>query len=103
MHKYVHKSLKLFKIKENNYLILCITRCITFILTNITFFCLTNLIKQYIIYRASEKQNLNGGVKMKRIYQPNNHRKSKKMGFMARMKTNIINNRRKKGRKVLSH
>ena len=40
---------------------------------------------------------------MKRTYQPNNHRKSEKMGFMARMKTNIINNRRKKGRKVLSH
>ncbi len=40
---------------------------------------------------------------MKRTYQPNNHRKSKKMGFMARMKKNIINNRRKKGRKVLSH
>ena len=44
------------------------------------------------------------GVKnMKRTYQPNNHKKSKKMGFMARMKTNIINRRRKKGRKVLSH
>ncbi len=40
---------------------------------------------------------------MKRTYQPNNHRKSKKMGFMARKQTNIINNRRKKGRKVLSH
>ena len=40
---------------------------------------------------------------MKRTYQPNNHRKSKKMGFMACMQTNIINNRRKKGRKVLSH
>ena len=40
---------------------------------------------------------------MKRTYQPYNHRKSKKMGFMARMKTKIINSRRKKGRKVLSH
>ena len=40
---------------------------------------------------------------MKRTYQPNNHRKSKKLGFMARQKTEIINNRRKKGRKVLSH
>ena len=40
---------------------------------------------------------------MKRTYQPNNRRKSKKMGFMARMKTKIINNRRRKGRKVLSN
>lgn len=39
---------------------------------------------------------------MKRTYQPNNHRKSKKMGFMARIKTSIIKRRRKKGRKVLS-
>jgi ribosomal protein L34 len=40
---------------------------------------------------------------MKRTYQPNNHRKSKKLGFMARKETKIINNRRKKGRKVLAH
>lgn len=40
---------------------------------------------------------------MKRTYQPNNHRRSKKLGFMARIKTNIIKRRRKKGRKVLSH
>ncbi len=39
---------------------------------------------------------------MKRTYQPNNRRKKKKLGFMARMKTNIISKRRKKGRKVLS-
>ena len=39
---------------------------------------------------------------MKRTYQPNNRKKSKKHGFFARMKTNIIRNRRKKGRKVLS-
>lgn len=39
---------------------------------------------------------------MKRTYQPNNRKKSKKMGFLARMKTNIVNRRRKKGRKVLS-
>ena len=40
---------------------------------------------------------------MKRTYQPNNHRKSKKLGLMARIKTKIINRRRRKGRKVLSH
>ena len=39
---------------------------------------------------------------MKRTYQPNNRRKSKKLGFMARMKTSIIKRRRRKGRKVLS-
>lgn len=40
---------------------------------------------------------------MKRTYQPNNRKKSKKQGFFARMQTKIINSRRKKGRKVLSH
>ncbi len=40
---------------------------------------------------------------MKRTYQPNNRKKSKKHGFFARMEANIINKRRKKGRKVLSH
>ena len=44
-----------------------------------------------------------GGGKMKRTFQPNNRKKSKKQGFFARMKTSIINNRRRKGRKVLSH
>ena len=44
-----------------------------------------------------------GGVIMKRTYQPNNRRRSKKMGFMARMKTKMINSRRRKGRKVLAH
>lgn len=39
---------------------------------------------------------------MKRTFQPNNHKRTKKQGFFARMKTKIINNRRKKGRKVLS-
>lgn len=39
---------------------------------------------------------------MKRTYQPNNRKKSKKMGFLARMKTKMINNRRRKGRKVLA-
>lgn len=40
---------------------------------------------------------------MKRTYQPNKRKKSRKHGFFARMKTNIINRRRKKGRKRLSH
>lgn len=40
---------------------------------------------------------------MKRTYQPNNRKKAKKHGFFARMKTDIINRRRRKGRKVLSH
>ena len=39
---------------------------------------------------------------MKRTYQPTNRRRSKKQGFFARMKSNVINRRRKKGRKVLS-
>lgn len=40
---------------------------------------------------------------MKRTYQPNNHKRSKKMGFLKRSLTGIVSNRRKKGRKVLSH
>lgn len=40
---------------------------------------------------------------MKRTYQPNNRKKAKKHGFFARMKTDIIRRRRRKGRKVLSH
>ena len=39
---------------------------------------------------------------MKRTFQPNNRKRSKKMGFLARVKTDIINNRRRKGRKILS-
>ncbi len=39
---------------------------------------------------------------MKRTYQPNKRKRSKKQGFFARMKTKIIANRRKKGRKVLA-
>lgn len=39
---------------------------------------------------------------MKRTYQPNNRKKSKKQGFMARMKAGIISRRRRKGRKTLS-
>ncbi len=40
---------------------------------------------------------------MKRTYQPNNRKRSKKMGFLARVNTSIIKRRRRKGRKVLSH
>lgn len=40
---------------------------------------------------------------MKRTYQPNKRKKSKKQGFFARIKTKIINKRRQKGRKKLSH
>lgn len=40
---------------------------------------------------------------MKRTYQPNNRKKSKKHGFFARIKSKILNKRRRKGRKVLSH
>jgi len=39
---------------------------------------------------------------MKRTYQPNNKKKSKKHGFFARIKTKILNSRRRKGRKKLS-
>lgn len=39
---------------------------------------------------------------MKRTYQPNNRKRSKKHGFFARMKSNILKLRRKKGRKILS-
>ena len=39
---------------------------------------------------------------MKRTFQPNRRKRSKKQGFFARMKSGIINKRRRKGRKVLS-
>lgn len=39
---------------------------------------------------------------MKRTYQPNKRKKQKKHGFFARIKTTILNARRKKGRKKLS-
>lgn len=39
---------------------------------------------------------------MKRTFQPNTRRRSKKQGFFARMKNGIVARRRKKGRKVLS-
>ena len=38
---------------------------------------------------------------MKRTYQPNNRRRAKKHGFFARIKSKVMNNRRKKGRKLL--
>lgn len=40
---------------------------------------------------------------MKRTFQPNNRKRSKKHGFLARIKSRVINSRRRKGRKVLSH
>ncbi len=40
---------------------------------------------------------------MKRTYQPNKRKRSKKFGFLARAKSKILNSRRRKGRKVLSH
>lgn len=45
---------------------------------------------------------MSGGGIMKRTYQPNKRKKSKKMGFFARMKNGIVARRRKKGRKRLS-
>lgn len=39
---------------------------------------------------------------MKRTYQPNQRKRSKKHGFFARMKSNVINKRRAKQRKKLS-
>ena len=39
---------------------------------------------------------------MKRTFQPNNRKKAKKHGFFSRVKGKVLNNRRKKGRKVLA-
>jgi len=38
---------------------------------------------------------------MKRTYQPNNRKKAKKHGFFARIKSKVLKNRRRKGRKEL--
>ena len=38
---------------------------------------------------------------MKRTYQPNRRKQAKKQGFFARKETDIMNRRRRKGRKVL--
>ena len=40
---------------------------------------------------------------MKRTFQPNNRKRSKKMGFMARNESKIDKKKRRKGRKILSH
>ena len=54
--------------------------------------------------KRNDEKKKNGGVSMKRPFQPNNHKRKKKHGFFARMlaKTGIINKRRAKGRKKLS-
>ena len=38
---------------------------------------------------------------MKRTYQPNKRRRAKKHGFFARKQTDVINSRRRKGRKEI--
>lgn len=38
----------------------------------------------------------------KRTFQPNTRRRSKKMGFRARLKSGVVLRRMKKGRKILS-
>ena len=38
---------------------------------------------------------------MKRTYQPNKRKAAKKDGFFSRKETDILKNRRRKGRKVL--
>ena len=43
-----------------------------------------------------------GGKSMKRTYQPNNRKKSKTHGFFSRKDSNVLSNRRRKGRKTLA-
>lgn len=38
---------------------------------------------------------------MKRTYQPNKRRRAKKHGFFARVKSSVLNKRRRKGRKEI--
>ena len=38
---------------------------------------------------------------MKRTYQPNKRRRAKKHGFFARIKTSVVNKRRRKGSKEI--
>lgn len=38
---------------------------------------------------------------MKRTFQPNNHKKAKKLGFFARKESNVLKSRRNKGRKEI--
>ena len=38
---------------------------------------------------------------MKITYQPNKRRRAKKHGFFARIKTSVVNKRRRKGRKEI--
>ncbi len=39
---------------------------------------------------------------MKRTFQPNNNKKSKKSGFLSRKGTTVLKSRREKGRKELA-
>ena len=55
-------------------------------------------IKNIIQYNGLRR---GGGAIMKRTYQPNNRKMKKKHGFFARKESNILNSRRKKGRKRL--
>ena len=53
-------------------------------------------------YRQTNKEDFNLEVLiMKRTYQPNKRKAAKKHGFFARKETDILKNRRRKGRKVL--
>jgi large subunit ribosomal protein L34 len=53
------------------------------------------------LYNYKSNGENRGGVVMKRTYQPNNRKRAKKHGFFARKETNILNSRRKKGRKKI--